>query len=117
MTSEQIEEARALLAWDDWEWVPGMRTASGWRVVSVELDMVALDHPRESLRHETQESLSATEIPDLTDFATQGCLLLTATGGPALDAEGVTSLVQALLTLGKKRPPRPYTPRSRKVAP
>lgn len=66
---------RRWMACDDFVWERGMVTASGWMVVSVGLDDLALTRDGYDFRHETQESLSAAEIPDLSHAGTAGWLL------------------------------------------
>ena len=77
MNAEIQDLARAAIALPGWRWLPGMKTAAGWRVCEVPLpDMVGLHcpgyhdytlHPREVVKR--------CREPDLSDPATLGCLL------------------------------------------
>jgi hypothetical protein len=66
---------RRWMACEDFVWERGMITASGWIVVSVGLDDLVLTRNGYDVRHETQESLSGAEIPDLSHAGTAGWLL------------------------------------------
>ena len=77
---------RRWMACEDFVWERGMITASGWIVVSVGLDDLVLTRDGYDVRHETQESLSGAEIPDLSHAGTAGWLLEIGVGSSELEA-------------------------------
>ena len=65
MSSDNTELARRAVACKRWRWMPGMLTLSGSRIVGETRSAFVFSSPVDD---------AATELPDLTDPATIGCL-------------------------------------------
>ena len=68
--------ARRAVACKRWRWMPGMRTAEGWRVIRnrTESSCMAYDENPENWQV-AENYFQDNKLPDLTDPATLGCLL------------------------------------------
>ena len=80
MTTKQLEQfeelARRAVVCKRWRWMPGMRTAEGWRVISgpTKIGYLAYDENPENWQI-ADNYFEGGKIPDLRDPATLGCLL------------------------------------------
>ena len=80
MTPELEALARRAVACPRWRWMPGMLVTSMGRIIEVDGDLVsAFEHPwidgQFEFRKLDSDCAYVPALPDLTDFATLGCLL------------------------------------------
>ena len=72
MTPEMKALGRRAVACRGWRWMPGMLTLDGFRCVWADAEQIECAASR---AHNFRRPNSATDLPDLTDPATLGCLL------------------------------------------
>lgn len=72
MTPEMVALARRAVVCKGWRWLPGMLTLDGFRCVWADAEQIECAASR---AHNFRRPNSATDLPDLTDPATLGCLL------------------------------------------
>jgi hypothetical protein len=80
MTPELEALARRAVACPRWRWMPGMLVTSMGRIIEVDGDLVsAFEHPwidgQFEFRKLDSDCAYVPALPDLTDFATLGCLV------------------------------------------
>ena len=80
MNDELEALARRAVACPRWRWMPGMLVTSMGRIIEVDGDLVsAFEHPwidgQFEFRKLDSDCAYVPALPDLTDFATLGCLL------------------------------------------
>ena len=73
-----VEISERLIACKGFRWMPGMRTLGEWRIINVDADGVEVvtDLGEVVLFHSGDLPHIASSLPDLTDPATIGCLLV-----------------------------------------
>ena len=76
MTADALDFARRAVACPGWRWMPGMLDTDGWRILRGEEASggASLANADGELMHD--RSLSLAVLPDLTDPATIGCLMV-----------------------------------------